>query len=258
MKKRLPVIAALLALVLTCSACAQNDPAGINEYATTVKNTQVFTEPEEAGSTAAQPSAGVSDSLLTANNSWMGNYSLTYTYTEGTESSQLREMRCAGLYSVTDLASGAATYFIQNGSDIDQYVLNPAAMSGTHSVLSDQSLADITTGFMKIAYVDSSFPTLSNVEYQGEETVAGRVAAKYTQSAYNTAGLLTAYAFVWIDSEYGFASKCRVYNMTGSVNVSWELTELTVGGVSEESIGFSTDGYTITEAQVTEPTAAES
>ena len=183
---------------------------------------------------------------------------LTYTYTEGTESSELREMRCEGLYSVTDLASGAATYFIQNGSDIDQYVLNPAAMSGTHSVLSDQSLADITTGFMKIAYVDSSFPTLSNVEYQGEETVAGRVAAKYTQSAYNTAGLLTAYAFVWIDSEYGFASKCRVYNMTGSVNVSWELTELTVGGVSEESIGFSTDGYTITEAQVTEPTAAES
>ena len=65
MKKRVPVIAALLALVLTCSACAQNDPTGINEYATTVKNTQVFTEPEEAGSTAAQPSAGASDSRIT-------------------------------------------------------------------------------------------------------------------------------------------------------------------------------------------------
>lgn len=250
-KKRIAILC-LLALALSLfSSCADDSAGSLSELDTTAKNTQVFTDDEEEGTTAPTYSGGTGSPIL-INESWLSNYTLSYTYEENGQSSNLTEQRCEGIYTAKEETSGALTCFLQSGDDVEEYVLNPQTKTGTHSVLSDQSLASITPGFLKIARVDAAFPTLANVELQGEESVAGRPAKKYTQSAYNTAGLLTAYAFVWIDEEYGFASKCRVYNLSGSVNVSWELKSLTVGGVTEESIGFSTDGYEITEQDTSE------
>ncbi len=251
--KKIISLVLIAASLLLMSSCGDDGGLGeLGELATTAKHTQVFTDGNEVGTTAAPVSNPTAAVTSVQNNSWTANYSLTYSINENGETSVLKEQRCDGIYCVTDTASGAISYFEQNGEDIDQYILNPSAKTGTHSLLENSSLADITTGFMKIAAVNPEFTTYSNVEYQGEETVAGRSAKKYTQSAYSDAGLLTAYAFVWLDSEYGFASKCKVYNLTGTVNTSWELTEFSVGGVSADGIGFSTDGYEITEEDTAE------
>lgn len=257
MKKKLIPLVLLLSAVLALSGCSgdRDDSFGINEYATTGVGESGTTRPhDEPGTTALPttaafdlPTAGTTAADPSTVSSWQSNYTLTYTFTENGERSELTETRCDGLYSARDAASGAVSYFRQNGSDIDSYVLNPTAKTGTHRLLTGKSLADITTGFMKIAYIDPSFTTLSNVEYQGSESVAGRPAAKYIQSVYDGTGLLTAYAFVWIDSEYGFVSKCMVYNLTGAVNTSWELLSLSVGGIDPVSAAVSTDGYTLTE-----------
>ncbi|MBR1810715.1 MAG: hypothetical protein IJ766_03560 [Clostridia bacterium] len=246
MKKFIALFLSVCTAALLFTACKTNKTPeeDLNVYATTAKHTQNFigTEP---GATAGNPGG----TPILIDNSWTSNYTLTYEFTENGEMSTLTERRCAGMYSVTDAGSGITSYFIQDGDNIDQYVLNPADNTGTHAVLNGQNLADVPTGFMKIAYVSPAFTTYANVEYQSADSVADRPAQKYNQSAYNDAGLLTAYAFVWLDSAYGFASKCQVYNLTGNINTGWELKSLTVGGVSAESIGFSTDGYTITEAE---------
>lgn len=248
MKKGVAMLCLLALIAALFASCVDDSAGSLSELDTTVKNTQVFTDTGEEGTTALMSSGGTGTPIL-IDESWLSNYTLSYTYEENGQISDLTEHRCEGVYTAKEGSSGAMTCFLQNGENVDEYALNPANKTGTHMVLSNQSLSSITPGFLKIARVDAAFPTLSNVEFQGEESVAGRPAKKYAQSAYNSAGLLTAYAFVWIDDEYGFASKCRVYNLTGSVNVSWELKSLTVGGVTEESIGFSTDGYEITEQE---------
>ena len=240
------IAAGLAALLLAggLAACKPDDGGDtLENLATTVRYTQSFTE---AGLTAP---AGDANGLIAVDNSWTGNYTLTYSYSENGTLSRLTERRCEGLYSVTDEESGVVSFFIQEGDRIEQYMLDPTGKVGTHAALEGQNLSGISTGFMRIAAVNPAFPTYANVEYQGDETVNGRPARKYTQQAYNDAGLLTAYAFVWIDTQYGFASKCQVFNLTGEVNTTWELRSIEVGAVTPESIGFSTDGYTITEAE---------
>lgn len=244
MKRIFAAVLGCLIALTTLSACKRNRGLGdLNDLATTEKHTQIFTNAPAPGVTIPSPSE--QSGITPADNSWKANYKLRYLITENNETSELVEQRCNGIYCVTDVASGAISYFTQQGPDISQYILNPAAKSGSHTLQEGKSLADITSGFMKIAYIDPAFTTYSNVEYQNDDLIAGRTAKKYTQSAYSESGLLTAYAFVWIDAQYGFVSKCQVYNMTGTANTSWELQELTVGGVTAESIGFSTDGYTI-------------
>lgn len=235
------------------SSCSDKHGLGeLDELATTDKHTQVFTEKNEEGTTSAL-SAPVNPGTQTVqNNEWTKNYTLNYVYSSDGVTSSVTEKRCSGIYSAVDDESGTVSFFSQNKDDIDQYVLNPSQKSGTHSVVKNSSLDSITTGFMKIAYIDPSFASMSNVEFQNDDTVAGRGAKKYTQSAYSTTGLLTAYAFVWIDNEYGFVSKCQVYSLSGNVNTSWELKSFSVGNVTAESIGFSTDGYDIAEQEASD------
>lgn len=250
MKKLSCALIPVLIMLLVLSSCADKRGLGdLNDLATTVKSTQIFTEPRETTTESRNPNLPQNNAQPVQNNSWAGNYALTYTYTENSVSSEITEKRCDGVYCATDNASGTVSFFSQNGSNIEQYILNPAQKSGTHSVIKDNTLDNITTGFMKIAYIDPGFTSLSNVEYQNDDIVAGRGAKKYTQSAYSSAGLLTAYAFVWIDTEYGFISKCQVYSLSGTVSTSWELKDLSVGSVTEEKIGFTTDGYEITEQE---------
>lgn len=256
MKKRITVLSLLFCLLFILSSCKEDDRTfHINEYATTDPPKESLTilpsrEPGSTSSSSETPVLPGSDESAVSNpstSSWQSNYTLTYAFTENGERSELTETRCDGLYSAKDLASGTISYFRQEGENIDSYVLNPSAMTGNHAIIEGKNLQDITTGFMKIAYLDPGFSMFSNVEYQGTESVAGRPAAKYTQSAYDSTGLLTAYAFVWVDSEYGFASKCMVYNLSGAVNTSWELLSLEVGGVSLDSAAISTEGYELQE-----------
>lgn len=248
--RKIVVFALCLATVLgALTACKKQSEPGLEAYATTEKHTQVFTDPAPVEYTTA-PTVSVpvtGGSELNVDASWMDNFTLSYSYSQNGVYSFLTERRCAGIYSVTDNATGISTYFIQNGKDIDQYVLDPQTKKGTYSVVEDAELAQLSTGFMKIAYLDPSFTVNPGVEFQIEEPVAGRAAKKYTQSSFTPAGLLTAYAFVWVDEEYGFASKCQVYNLAGSVNTGWELQSLEVGGVTKEDISFSTEGYDISE-----------
>ena len=250
MKKTLAVLLCALCAASLLTSCKNKDAEqGLEMYATTAKQTQVFTDPApiEYTTVPTSPPSVTDASALNVDTTWTDNYTLTYSFSQNGVYSFLTERRCAGIYSVTDNATGISTYFIQNGKNIEQYVLDPQTKKGTYSEIENAELANLSTGFMKIAYLDPAFTTNPNVAYQTEEPVAGRAAKKYTQSSFTAAGLLTAYAFVWVDEEYGFASKCQVYNLTGSVNTSWELQSLEVGTVTKETISFSVDGYDISE-----------
>ncbi len=250
MKRIIAAALAAVCLAAALTACRKdNDEPGLEMYATTGKATQVFTDPQptEVTTTPGLPQLTTEPNALNVNASWMDNFILSYSFSENGVYSFLTERRCAGIYSVTDTATGISTYFLQNGKNIDQYVLDPTTKKGTHSVVQDTLLANLSTGFMKIAYLDPSFTLNPNVKAQEEDQVAGRKAKKFTQSSYTEAGLLTAYAFVWVDEEYGFASKCQVYNLSGAINTSWELQSLETGTMSAEAISFSTEGYEITE-----------
>ncbi|MBR5428633.1 MAG: hypothetical protein IK118_09820 [Clostridia bacterium] len=249
MKKPLAALLCALCVFSLLTSCKKREEPGLEMYATTAKQTQVFTDPAQVEFTTAptvQPPV-TEATALNVDVSWMDNFILSYSFSQNGVYSFLTERRCAGIYSVTDNATGISTFFIQNGKNIEQYVLDPQTKRGSYSEIENAELAGLSTGFMKIAYLDPTFTTNPSVEYQLEEAVAGRAAKKYTQSSFSAAGLLTAYAFVWIDEEYGFASKCQVYNLTGSVNTSWELQSLEVGSVTKDSIGFSTEGYDISE-----------
>lgn len=238
--KKIITVLTLLGLAAACLASCSNGST-LGELSTTEKPTRSYREePTEEGTTAEQAEPVAQDA------SWMNNYSLQYYYADTQGSSQITETRSGGYYSAVDATTGYTTFFAQGDGGVDEYILNIVSKTGTHKFSEGDSMDTLTSGWMQVSRLDEGFTSSKDVLYEGKETVAGREAGRYLQSIY-VDGALTAYAFVWVDTQYGFASKCSVYTVSGSLYSAWELTSFTSGTVTDEQAMTDLTPYTIAE-----------
>ena len=71
--------------------------------------------------------------------------------------------------------------------------------------------------------------------------------------------MLTKIAYIWIDTEYGFASRCEVYDGTGGFALGWKLTEFSEEDIDTAAILPDLAKYKLTEmGDITSTTVAES
>lgn len=244
--KKLSCVIFVMLLTVSCllSSCSKGETGtstAAYKYNPSASTTKKGSDTETETETADQ-----ADGNFTIDSSWQSNYTLTYSYTSDGATSVITESRTADKYLSSDQESGTTTYLVQNGSDVDQYLLYPESKNGAHKVYAGKNVADISTGFMKISTVDSGFNTLPNVVYVGEEKVAGRDCKKDVQRAY-TSGQVTGTAYIYIDKEFGFAIEGQQYDSSMTLTVSWEVTSFATGSVSSDSLSINTEGYSINE-----------
>lgn len=242
MSKKITAVLMLTVFLLSLafSSCKDNDITLDPIGEVTKDVTRVYADDTNA-------SEGVTDSAQpAADDSWKTNYVLEYNYADTNGVSRIKEIRCGDKYQAIDTETGYVSYFVQNGEDVEQYVLNTKEKTGMHTVSADSKMSELTSGFMQVAFIAPDFASSEAVVFEGIESVAGRPMKRYLQSVY-TEGTLTAYAFVWIDSQYGFAGKCAVYTVEGSLYAAWELTSFSVGTVTESDVALSLDDYSITK-----------
>ncbi|HOL80121.1 MAG: hypothetical protein GXY95_06870 [Clostridiales bacterium] len=180
---------------------------------------------------------------------WRYKYSLTYEYTKGKTVSVLSEYRDDGFFCAVDNESKVMTYYKQGDEGIDRYILNPSTKKGTHAVLKGRSLEKLVSGFMQLSLSDPSFISKENVIYSSEDVIAGRPAKKYIQMEYQDS-VLTRIAYIWIDTEFGFASRCEVYDGTGGLAFGWKLTEFSREAPDAENLIPDISKYKLTELGV--------
>ncbi len=228
------LIAAVCLSVLLLSSCKGG---GDDD---TTRSTYKYTGTSSVQTTAPDDQGGPE--------SWKSNYSLTYVYYRDSQSSEISEIRAGDVYLSIDKESGIASFFNQDGSDVEEYLVYPDEMTAEHTSHPGKSLDSFSSGFMRLSQVDPDFTDLSNVKYVGAETVAGRQTKQYVQRSYSS-GKLTGSAFICIDDEYGFAVKGEQYDGSNDLVVYWELTEFHAGDVPEVGLEMDLTGYKITEKQ---------
>lgn len=241
MSKRFLAAVIAVMLVAACFTACSDGGNGVTIDMPTVtqKATRVYTDPDEANTEAA---------TFVADSSWTQNYVLEYNYADTGTASRIREVRYGDTYKATDSVNGLISYFEQVEGGVDEFVINTVTGEGVHTFLDGQEMSTLTTGFMRVSSLEGNFTTQNGVQYEGTELVAGRETDRYLQSV-STNGTLTAYAFVWIDKEFGFAGKCEVYTVQGSLYSSWELTSFSNGTVTADDVYLDLSQYRITEGQ---------
>lgn len=186
---------------------------------------------------------------LKKDKSWQKNYMITYMYYNQEQESEvikIREKKCASAFSVEYLDTGEILYYTPAGSNTDYYVIAHDNSNSVHSVLKDSKFSDLSSLFMKLSDVDPNLPKQSNVLYMYDEAVCGRNCHKYIQRAY-TDTQLTQSVYVWIDTQYGFAAKCEVYNAADEMTAMWEIDEFKSGDIKDEDVLIDTSKYIFTE-----------
>lgn len=175
---------------------------------------------------------------IAVDDSWRYCYALTYEfydYSEGT--SVISEYRTSSEYVTLDADSNMMTYVIPSTGYLLEYFLSQDDLQGTVTVITDYELDDLQSSFYLLSVVDIRYPSYSNVTEIGETTVNGRSAMEYCQvGTESTSSTEQMTAYVWVDTEYGFVSKCEYYNSSGTLLMSWELTYFTVDEATVSSI----------------------
>jgi|LSQX01.2.fsa_nt_gb hypothetical protein len=242
-KSFITVISILLIGIFVLSGCDSDSSGTIETETQTQVATRVYTEPDEQNTSIG--------SIYVSDNSWTGNYKLTYNYADTGTASKITEIRCEGLYKAIDEANGMVSYFEEVEGGIDEFAINTVTNKAAHTFLANQDMATLTSGFMRVSAIESDFAQSNDVIKEGTEEIVGRICDRYLKSIY-TNGTLTAYAFVWVDQEYGFVSKCAVYTVQNSLYSSWELLAFETGTVKPEDVFVDMTAYSITEAEETE------
>lgn len=235
MKKIIPIMVTLLIIAMLAASCGRggNKNKDFGEYVITGTDREVSTG-------AAVPGA------ISPDYSWMRSYALKYTYFDGTDVSEITEGKSANYYRAEDAASGSIVYIERKEGYMLEYMLNTSDRTGAATVVTDSSIADLHSGFMMLSAADTLFPSYANVTRLGEETVGGRPAVKYMQNGEPASGSAGRTAYVWLDSEYNFASKCELYDAdTQKLTMSWELKSF-VTDVPDDSVKIDLSEFTIT------------
>ena len=199
----------------------------------------------------ADPSVQVpANEPFTVDASWQNNFFAEYLYYNkelGGDTVRIREIKTETAFEAEYPANGSFFYYVEDGGDLISYTGVPDEDTFTRAVMEGKSAADISSTFMKLSAVDASLPSLSNVLYMENETVAGRTCKKYIQRAYQD-GAVTATVYIWIDAEFGFAAKCESYDKNNELETSWELVQFEAGSVTDSRFDVDPGDYDFTEA----------
>lgn len=238
MTKKLFLFALIACILLTLSACSEEQPGGVQ-----------FGEYELASEQLTQQEASVTydpADLIDAEMSWQSAYALSYSYYDNKNGeSKIAEGKCGRYFQSLDYATDIITYYTQEEGYVMEYVLNTNLKNGTSTVVTDSTLDNAYSGFCKLSTCDPYFPVYNNVTEVGQDFVADRAATRYKQVETKD-GVTTRIAYVWIDNAYGFASKCELYDaQTQELQMRWELLEFTQN-VTEDGIRVNLDAYSLT------------
>lgn len=212
----------------------------------TETSSYVYTPVQE---TTLSPDSVDYEKEIYINNSWTGNFRLSYEYfnsENGSETSLITETKSASAFSADYNGGETVLYYKENGGDIDYYVIVRGEKKQTHSVLQGKSIKKLSSTFMKLSSVDDSLPSLPNVMFMEEEEIAGRTCRKYVQRAYQDSEL-TSTVYIWIDSEYGFAAKCVQLDKNDKAVVSWELKSFASGEIADDDNSVDLSAYEFSE-----------
>lgn len=234
MKKFLILGIVLIFIIITLSSCTADKPGSVDfgEYELT----------SETGTTLSYDPSNVLD----IDTSWQKAYALSYSYYDKkTGESIITEGKCGNYYQSLDGATNIINYLTQEDGYMMEYVLNQNTKTGTAAVKTEASMDTLYSGFSQLSTCDPYFPVYTNVTKVGDDFVTNRAAGRYKQQQTEN-GVVTKIAYVWIDDQYGFASKCELYDaQTEELQMRWELLNFTQN-VTEDGVKINLDGYTLT------------
>ncbi|MBQ8210389.1 MAG: hypothetical protein IJZ35_07410 [Clostridia bacterium] len=229
--KKFSAIMLIMSIMLVFTACSEDKTGSVNfgDYNPEIESTTIYNNSD----------------LLYSDTNWINAYALKYNYYDkSTGESIITEGKCGNYYQSHDSASNVISYYAQQEGYILQYFLNKDTKTGTVSVVTDGTMDDLYSGFSLISTCDPYFPVYKNVTKVGQDFVADRSATRYKQTQTEN-GIVTKIAYVWIDDELGFASKCEQYNaLTEELEMRWELLDFTQN-VKESDIMIDIDSYEI-------------
>ncbi len=185
------------------------------------------------------------DELLNSDDSWQKSYALSYNYYDKKSGqSTITEARCGKYYQSLDKSTNITTYLSQESGYILEYMLNNDSLTGTTTIITNNEMDDLYSGFSQLSVCDPYFPVYKNVLKVGTDFVAERSATRYRQTEQED-GENSKIAYVWIDDQYGFCSRCELYDAaTEELLMSWELLEFT-RNVKEEDLKIDVSEYDI-------------
>lgn len=223
-----------MSIMLAFTACNDDTSDGsvnFGEYNPEVDSTTIYYNNSE---------------LISSDKSWFNTYALKYNYYDkNAGESIITEGKCGNYYQSNDSASNVITFYAQQDGYILQYFLNKNTKTGTVSIVTDGTIDNLYSGFALISTCDPYFPVYKNVTKVGQDFVANRSATRYKQTQTEN-GVVTKIAYIWIDDELGFASKCEQYDaLTEELQMRWELLEFTQN-VTEADLIIDTNSYKIT------------
>lgn len=239
--KKVLLFAFLAFVLLLSSGCRQ-------EAEPPTKETYAYT-PSETDETVSSPEGATQEERYHVDLSWQNNFELTYRYfdkSQGNETVTIREKKGDSFFYAEYLESGDKLLYLQNGRDLDQYALTKD-FTGAHAVMKNKQISGVSSTFMKLSEVSEDLPSLSNVMYIRDESVAGRTCKKYLQRAYQN-GELQESVYVWVDAALGFAARCEGYDAEDQMTVSWDLVSFSAGTATTSESVVDLSLYDIEEA----------
>lgn len=249
--KKITLLFLIFTTIVSLCACTTNNttPDGSVNFGDYVIPTEPGSySPENTTAAQSVPSTSVSydsSQLIDSDVSWQNAYALSYSYfDQKTGVSTITEGKCGKYYQSIDDTSKIVTFLSQEDGYMLQYMLDSTAKTGTVTAVTNADIDSAYSGFLMISACDPYFPVYKNVTKVADDFVAQRSATRYKQVQTEN-GETTKIAYVWIDDELGFASKCELYDAkTQEVLMRWELLDFTTN-VKEENVKVNIDAYNI-------------
>ena len=246
MKKRLYASALIFLLIFSFTACAPAEKGNVSQGDYILPSDYDIQNNTGAGEdTAVTKPYNVSD-VLSPDTTWQNAYALSYSYYDTkTGESVLTEGKCGKYYQITDSSSDITTFLVQENAYMMQYMLDNTQKNGTVAIVTDGAIENAYSGFTLLSVCDPYFPVYTNVTKVGDDFVGKRPATRYKQVETKD-DKETRIAYVWIDDEFHFASKCELYDAsTQELLMRWELKDFTTN-ITEEAVKINIDAYQIT------------
>lgn len=248
MKKCLCASALIILLLLSFTACTPGSQGNVNfgdyEIPSDYDNQNNAGTSVEPGSSTGNYNAA---DILSPDTSWQNAYALSYSYYDiKTGESVLTEGKCGKYYQISDSSSDITTFLVQEDAFMIQYMLDTVQKNGTSAIITDGAIENAYSGFTLLSVCDPYFPVYKNVTRVGNDFVGKRPATRFKQVETKD-GSQTRIAYVWIDDEFHFASKCELYDaVTEELLMRWELKDFTTN-ITEAAVKINVDAYNITK-----------
>lgn len=250
MQKRSYTLALILLLLLSFVACSTDKQGNVNfgdyEIPSDYTNQNNVNIENITGEQNKVTGTYNESDILSPDTSWQNAYALSYSYYDKkTGESVLTEGKCGKYYQISDSSSNITTFLVQEDAYMIQYMLDTVQKNGTSAIVTDGAIENSYSGFTLLSVCDPYFPVYKNVTKVGADFVGKRPATRFKQVETKD-GSQTRIAYVWIDDEFHFASKCELYDaVTEELLMRWELKDFTTN-ITEAAVKINIDAYSIT------------